>query len=48
MLNVLKRCQKEIAEFPEEIRGEIADTAGVSACVSKEDRENTAEKCRNR
>ncbi len=27
MLNVLKQCQKEIAKFSEDIRGEVADAA---------------------
>ena len=27
MLNVLKQCQREIAKFPEEIRGDVADAA---------------------
>ena len=26
-VNVLRQCRKEIADFPEEIRGEIADAA---------------------
>ena len=25
MLTILKRCQKELAEFPEEVRGDLAD-----------------------